>query len=119
MIPKFVLHLAKQNTPSIHIWLGQNVAFSLWTTAPVQEAQNRNSFHHTSCRIAQEFTARFEAPVDSNVVLGSHVEIAGLWRVVGGLFGDIVAFGVIGKVPVAGVGLAQNGIEGLLDSSVM
>lgn len=43
-------------------------------------------------------------------------EIARLRRVVGGLFGDIVAAGPIGVIPVAGEGLSQNGIEWLFHS---
>lgn len=45
-------------------------------------------------------------------------EIARLRRVVGGLFGDIVAAGAIGIVPVTGECLSEDGIEWLFHASV-
>lgn len=36
----------------------------------------------------------------------------------GGLLGDVVALGVIRKVPVASKGLAQNWVEWFLDSAI-
>lgn len=51
------------------------------------------------------------------MVLGSHIEVARLWGMVRGLLGDIVAFGLVGEFPVAGVCLAQDWIKWLLDSS--
>lgn len=35
-----------------------------------------------------------------------------------GLFGDVVASGVVWKLPVAGICLAQDWIERLLDASI-
>jgi hypothetical protein len=46
-----------------------------------------------------------------------HVEVAGFWRVVRGLLGDVVAPGIVRKVPVAGKDFAKNRVQGLFDSS--
>jgi hypothetical protein len=52
------------------------------------------------------------------VVLGSHEEVAGLWRVVRRLLGDVVAFGTVWIVPVASEDLAEDWVEWLLDAPV-
>ena len=116
MISKLVLHLSKQDASCIHIRLGQNIAFAFGISS-VQKPQNSNSLHHTCRGISQELTSRFEAAVDPDVVLGSHVEVAGFWGVVGCLLGDVVAFCVVRELPVAGERLAEDWVEGLLDTS--
>jgi len=52
------------------------------------------------------------------MVLWGHVEVAGLWRVVGGLFGYVVALGFIWKFPKTGVDLAENRIKRFLHATV-
>lgn len=52
------------------------------------------------------------------MVLGSHEEVAGLGRVVGGLLRNIVSARSIRVVPIAGESLSENGVQGLLDASV-
>lgn len=83
----------------------------------VQQAQNRNTFHHTGRRVAQKLAARLECAVDPNVVLGSHEEVARLGRMVGRLLRNIVSTCSVRIVPVAGEGLSENGVQGLLDAS--
>lgn len=51
------------------------------------------------------------------MVLGCHVEVAGLGRVVGGLFGDIVAVCLVWEFPIAGESFAQDWVQWFLDSS--
>lgn len=51
-------------------------------------------------------------------MLGCHVEVAGLGRVVGGLFGDVVAVCLVWEFPIAGERLAQDRVKWFLDSSI-
>lgn len=52
------------------------------------------------------------------MVLGGHEEVARLGRVVRSLFGDVVSTCVVRVVPVSGEGLAEDGVERLLDTAV-
>jgi hypothetical protein len=52
------------------------------------------------------------------VVLGGHEEVTRLGRVVRSLFGDVVSTRVVWVVPVSGKGLAEDGVERLLDTAV-
>lgn len=90
----------------------------LLVLAAVQQSQSRNTFHQASCGVAEESAARLESPVDPDVVLRRHKEVARLGRVVRGLLGNIVSTRAIRIVPVAGKGFAKNGVQRLLHSSV-
>jgi len=52
------------------------------------------------------------------MMLRSHVEVAGFWRMVRSLFGDVVTFGMIWEFPIASKGFTQDWIEGFLHSSM-
>lgn len=52
------------------------------------------------------------------MVLGGHIEITGLGRMVGGLFGNVVAFRSIWEIPIASEGLPKKRVKGLLHSSM-
>lgn len=84
--------------------------------APVQYRKKSNAFHQTGSRVAQESTPGLERSVDSDVVMGRHVEVTRLGRVMRGLLGDVVGALVVFQVPVAGEDFAQNRIQRLLDS---
>ena len=49
--------------------------------APVQYGKESNAFHQTGSRVAKESTPGLERSVDSDVVIGRHVEVARLGRV--------------------------------------
>jgi hypothetical protein len=51
-------------------------------------------------------------------VLGGHEEVARLGWVVRRLLGDVVAFGAVWVVPVAGEDLTEDRVQWLLDASV-
>jgi hypothetical protein len=85
--------------------------------ATVQQSQNCNTLHHTRCGVAQELAAGLQRAIDPNVVLGSHEEVAGLGGMVGRLLRNIVSTCSVRIVPVAGEGLSENGVQGLLDAS--
>lgn len=70
--------------------------------APIQQGQDRCPLHKTSGRIAQESTPRLQGSVNSDVVLWRHVEVTRLWRMVRGLFRDIISSGPVREFPVAG-----------------
>lgn len=53
------------------------------------------------------------------MMLGSHVEVARLRRVVRSLFGNVVAASMIRKFPVAGKSLAEDGIKWLLNATAV
>jgi len=46
-----------------------------------------------------------------------HEEVGGLGWMMRGLFGNIVAFRLVGILPIASECLAQDGIQGLLDTA--
>lgn len=85
--------------------------------SPIQKAHYGDSLHHTRRRVPQEFTAWLQTAVNSNVVLGSHVEVAGFRGMVRGLLGDIVAFRVVWELPIASERLAEDWVEGFLYST--
>ena len=76
------------------------------------------AFHHAGRGVAQEFTSRLECTVYPYVVLGDHEEVAGFWRMVRCLFGDVVASCIIRIVPVASERLAQDRVQWLFDAPV-
>ena len=83
----------------------------------VQEPQNRNPFHHTRRRIAEELTARLQRPIDPDVVFGGHEEVARLGRMMRCLFSDVIPARTIRELPVTRKGLSQNWIQRFLDTS--
>lgn len=85
--------------------------------APVQQRQGSRAFHDTSRRVAKEPAPRLDRAVHPDMVFRHHVEVARLWRVVGGLLGDIVGPRLVGQVPVAGEDLAEDRVQRLLDAS--
>lgn len=91
----------------------------LQSLASVQEPQDSNTLHHTGRRVTKELAPRLQSAIDPDVVFGSHEKVAGLGWVVRGLLRDVVAFGAIWVVPVAGEDLTQDWVEGLLDASAM
>lgn len=103
-----------QKKPQRNDILSFTLPFILTT---VQQAQNRNTFHHAGGRVAQKLAARLECAIDPNVVLGGHEKVARLGRMVGGLFRNIISTRSIRIVPVAGEGLSEDGVQGLLDAS--
>lgn len=50
------------------------------------------------------------------MMIWNHVKVARFRGVMRSLLGDIVGSGIIWEVPIAGEDLAQNGIQGLLDT---
>lgn len=90
----------------------------LFILTAVHKSQSGDAFHHTCGRVAEEFTAGFEGSINANAMLWRGEEVARLWRVVGGLFGYVVATGSIRIVPMAGKGFSENGVERLFHSSV-
>jgi len=84
--------------------------------APIEQGQDRNPFHHTRSRVAQELASGLECSVNSNVVCWGHVKIAGFRRVMRRLFRDVVCPSAVGKVPVASEHLTEDGVQGLLHS---
>lgn len=62
---------------------------------------------------------RLEGSVDTDVVVGRHVEVGRLWGVVRSLLGNVECLGTgrIDKVPVAGEPFSENGVERLLDTA--
>lgn len=134
MVAELVLHLAEQDPPRVHVGLRDvadgcvrlAAAFpahrslhgrNLLSFVVVQELHHGEALHHARRRVAQELAPGLEGAVDADLVLGGHVEIARLRGVVGGLLGDVVALGVIRVFPKAGEGLAEDGVEGLLDAA--
>lgn len=53
------------------------------------------------------------------MVVGRHVEVAGLGRVVRGLFGNVVGPRLVFKIPVAAEDFTENGVQRLLDTTVI
>lgn len=51
------------------------------------------------------------------MVFRGHEEVGRLGRMMGGLFGDVIASSVVGIVPIAGKGLSENGVQGLFDAA--
>lgn len=117
MISKLILHLSKQDAAGVHVGLGEDVPLAMGALPPIEEPQDGDALHHAGSRVSKKFTPRLQRPVDADVVLGSHVEVAGLRGVVGRLFGDVVTLLVIWKLPVASEGFAKDGVEWLLDAS--
>jgi hypothetical protein len=113
VVTKLILHLTEQDTSGIHVGLCDEV-----TLVAVRHAHDCNTLHETADRVAQESAARLEGAVDTDVVLGGHEEVARLGRVVRSLLGDVVSTRVVGVVPVSGKGLAEDGVERLLDATV-
>jgi hypothetical protein len=72
--------------------------------APIQEPQNRNTFHQTGCRIAQKLTPRFQSAVYPDMVLRRHKEVARFRRMMGGLFRNVVGPRAVRIIPVASEG---------------
>jgi hypothetical protein len=91
---------------------------ALLCISAVHQSQSGNPLHQACCGIAQEFTAGLECSIDADMVLRGGEEIARLRRVVGGLFGDVVAAGSIRVVPVASEGFSEDRVERLLHSAV-
>jgi hypothetical protein len=113
VVTKLVLHLAEQDTSGIHVGLCDEVSL-----VAVRHAHDCDTLHETADRVAQEPAAWLEGAVDTDVVLGGHEEVTRLGRVVRGLLGNVVSTRVIGVVPVSGKGLAEDGVERLLDAAV-
>jgi hypothetical protein len=113
VVTELILHLAEQDTSGIHVGLCDKVSL-----VAIQHAHDCNALHETADRVAQESAAWFEGTVDADVVLGGHEEVARLGGVVRGLLGNVVSTRVIGVVPVSGKGLAEDGVERLLDAAV-
>lgn len=113
VVTKLVLHLAKQDTSCIHVGLCDEVSL-----VAVQQTHDCNALHEAADRVAQESAAGFEGAINADVVLGSHEEVARLGRVVRSLFGDVVSASVVWVVPVSSKGLAEDGVERLLDAAV-
>lgn len=85
--------------------------------APVEQAQEGNTLHQTSSRVSKEATSRLESSIDTDMVIGCHVEITRLGRVVRGLFGDVVCALSIFEIPVASKDFTEDGVQGFLDAS--
>lgn len=137
VVAKLVLHFTKQDAAGVHVGLCNDAATSVSRSgfsskiyfanalslslclvlASVEEAEEGDALHHTGSRVAEKLAAGFEGAIDADVVLGGHVKVAGLGRVVGGLLGNVVGLLVVGQVPVAGEDFAENRVEGLLDTS--
>lgn len=132
VIAELILHLSEKDPAGVHVWLREDtvdqylfklvvkniLSLSLFLILPpVQQSQYRNSLHETRGRITQKLTPRFQRPVDADVMLRGHEEVARFWGMVGCLFSDVIAAGSVIVVPVAGEGLAEDGIEGFLDAS--
>lgn len=99
-------------------WQVHLLSFALLLVlSAVQEPQDRDTLHHTSGRVSEEFTAGFQGAIYPDVVLGCHEEVARFGRVVRGLLGDIVPTGTVGVVPITGVSLSEDRIQRLLYSS--
>jgi hypothetical protein len=96
---------------------GSILFFSAPRRPSVGEPKIGNPLHQTCSRVSEKSTARFEGAIHSDMMFWSHEKIGGLGRMVGGLFGDVVAFRVVWILPPTGEGLAEYGIEWLLDSS--
>lgn len=50
-------------------------------------------------------------------MFGGHEKVARLWRMVGGLFGNIISSRAIFVVPVAAERFSEDGVEWFLDSA--
>ena len=83
---------------------------------PVQQAEEGDALHQTGGRVSEEPAPRLERPVDADVVVRRHVEVARLGRVVRGLLGDVVGPVLVLEVPVAGEDLAEDRVQRLLDA---
>ena len=83
----------------------------------IQKAQISDTLHETGSRIAKKSASGFQCAVDSNMVLGGHVEIARLGRMVRSLLRYIVGSLSTIEIPIAREDFAQDRVEGLLDAS--
>lgn len=95
-----------------HLWCILHVQ----SLASIQEPQDSDTLHHTRSGVAKEFTPWLQSAIDPDVMLGSHEEVAGLWRMVRRLLRDVVTLGAVRVVPVAGKNLSKDGVEWLLDA---
>jgi hypothetical protein len=132
VVAKLIFHFTEEYASSIHVGLRNEAIVirvghvslhtqtkNLLAFVPIEKGHDGNSFHHTGCRVAQELAARLEGAVDPNIVFWGHEEITGLRRVMRGLFGNVVCPSLVRIVPETGKGLAEDGVERLLNSSAV
>lgn len=137
MVSKLILHLSEEDSTGVHIRLGQDAVVpvsicqniqdpcrilffaSLLVRSSVQQPQDGNALHDTSCGVPKELASGFQRAVYPDVVLGSHEEVARLGRVVGRLFGDVVSSCPVRVVPVAGEDLSEDRVQRLLHTSAV
>jgi len=96
VIAEFVLHLAEEDAAGVHVRLRDEAGWlrlaceitqrrkrdaSLSLIVPVGEAHHSNALHETAHRVAEELAPGFQRAVDTNMVFGSHEEVARLGRV--------------------------------------
>lgn len=86
--------------------------------APVEQTKKSDTLHQTCRRVSEKSAPRFESAIYANVVMRSHIEIARLRGVMRGLFGDVIGPVLIFQIPITGINLAENRIQGLLDASI-
>lgn len=86
--------------------------------SPSEQAYDCDTLHETCCAVSEEAAARLERAVDTDLVLGHHVEVARLWRMMRRLLRNIIRTRPIIEVPVAREDLAQNRVQRLLDSTI-
>lgn len=116
VVAVLVLESAKENTSSVGVGRGDLVLLgSALGVHNVQKLKNGGSLHQRGGGVTQETRLGGQSTVDTDVVLGDHVKVGGLGRVMRGLLGDVVSMGAVVKVPVACEELAENGIQRLLD----
>lgn len=77
MVTKLVLHLSKEDTSSVHVWLCDEIPLVV-----VEEPHDGDALHETAHGVAEELATRLEGAINADLVLGSHEKIAGLGRVV-------------------------------------
>jgi hypothetical protein len=78
--------------------------------APVEQAQEGNTFHETGSRVSKETTSGLESSIDTDMMVGGHVEVARLRRVVRSLFGDVVCSLSVFEIPVTSKYFTKNGV---------
>lgn len=96
--------------------LSANTMLLLLSLVVVHEAHNSDALHEATNGISKEFAPWLQGSIDADLVFGCHEEVAGLGRVVRGLFGDVVTLGSVWVVPPASECLAEDGVEWLLDA---
>lgn len=137
MVAKLILHLAKEDSASVHVGLCNDaskggkqlsslkandranvLSLSLGRIlAMVEQAEVGNALHHTGSRVAEKLAAGLEGSVNANVMIGSHVKVARLGRMVRRLFRNVVRALIVVEIPIAGKGFTENGVERLLDTT--